>query len=161
MRSARRDNGRELSDEAHELVLFAVNDGDLYRQSAQPIMENLARRLRKGTLDPELAVKAWQYHAERAARAYGREHLTGSEWQRVFPPAVRREAAREFARYYMEEIRDKAGITQQDRARRSSRRDALPTTPAGARAYKNRIAAMMRRYPGGGAKRRSPRRRSR
>lgn len=99
--------------DAHELVLFAVNDSRLYHQSAQPIMQNLRRKIAKGTYDPELALKLWGYHAERAAKAYEREFMNPGDWKRVFPPPVRREAAREFARHYREEM----GLADRDRRR--------------------------------------------
>lgn len=110
---------RRNSDETHELVLFADNDGDLYRQSFTPIIANLKKKVAKGTYSPTLAIKLWMYHAERAAKKYAKEHLSSvSEWSRVFPPSVRKEAAVYWESYARREY---LGVTSHDRSR--SRRD--------------------------------------
>jgi hypothetical protein len=90
-------------DEVRELTLYADNDGDLYRQSAVPIMRNLTRKYRKGVYDPELAVKLWKYHADRAAKKYGKEHGNDDGFK-IFSPAVRMAAAREFAENWTAEL---------------------------------------------------------
>jgi hypothetical protein len=58
---------------ARELTLFAVNDGDLYRQRAQPIIKNLARKMTKGVYNHDLACKGWRYLADDAAKRYTKE----------------------------------------------------------------------------------------
>lgn len=103
-----------MSDASHELVLYTVNDGDLYRQRVTPMLANLRRKIAKGTYNRELAVKLWLYLAEAGAKKYAKEFATPSEWSRIFPPADRREAAKEFARYYEDEL----GLTRRDRSRR-------------------------------------------
>ena len=81
-----------------ELVLYAENDADLYRQSASPIIANLQRKVKKGTYDAELAIKLWRYHADRAAKKYIQE------FDGEFSPATRNAAAKEFRDGYDEEV---------------------------------------------------------
>lgn len=83
---------------AHELALYAVNVGSLYTQRAQPIMRNLARKMKRGTYDATLAIKAWRYLADDAAKLYSREH--GG----TFSPATRDLAAVEIAAHYAEQL---------------------------------------------------------
>lgn len=103
-----------MSDASHELVLYIVNDGDLYRQRTTPILENLRRKQARGAYDRELAVKAFKYLADAGAKAYAREHARASEWNRIFSPRERQEAARELARYYEGTA---LGIYSRDRSR--------------------------------------------
>ena len=84
----------EMSDAARELELFAENDSDLYQRSGVPIMKNLSKKFKKGTYDPELGVKLWKYHADRAAKAYSEQHSTGDDWKTMFTPKDRMEMAK-------------------------------------------------------------------
>lgn len=93
-----------------ELVLYAENDGDLYRQSALPIIANLQRKVKKGTYDPELAIKLWRYHADRAAKKYTQEH------DGEFSPATRTAAAKEFRDGYDEEVQSVLGESSMQEA---------------------------------------------
>ncbi len=65
-----------MHTDAHELTLFATNDGDLYRARIQPIIQNLARKIVAGTYDPAKAPTLWRYAADDAAQRYTREHGT-------------------------------------------------------------------------------------
>ena len=94
----------DLSDEAHELVLFGENDYDLYRQRTVPIQKNLTKKFAKGVYDPELAQKLWMYWATDAAKRYANEHSTGDDWNRIFSVAVRKEAAQYMADNWEEEL---------------------------------------------------------
>jgi hypothetical protein len=94
--------------EVRELVLFTINDGDLYRQQVQPIILNLARKVAKGVYNANLAAKLWGYLAESGARKYAKEFSVGTDWARMFPPEVRRAAARKFLVEYQEAVRDTA-----------------------------------------------------
>ena len=109
---------RTGSSEADELVLYADNDEPLYRQSFVPIVENLKKKVAKGTYDPRLAVTLWMYHAERAAKKYEKEFLNKGEWSRIFPPAVRREAAEHWEQYARREY---LGVTSHSRTRGTRR----------------------------------------
>lgn len=61
------------SDEARELLLFAVNDGNLYRSSIQPAIANLRRKVAKGTYDSAKAADLFYYIATTASDMYNRE----------------------------------------------------------------------------------------
>jgi len=93
----------DMSDEARELALYAENDGDLYRQSAEPVMRNLSKKFKKGVYDHELAAKLWKYHADRAAKSYGKEHGNDDGFA-IFSPSVRREVAQYFADSWQSEL---------------------------------------------------------
>jgi hypothetical protein len=100
---------RNPETEAHELALFTVNDGTLYRQRAQPIMANLRKKIRSGKYDAQKALKLWAYLADAGAQAYTKEFGTpgpnGSYG--VFSKADRALAAKELAEHYDEELRGK------------------------------------------------------
>ena len=58
--------------EIRELSLYIPNNEPLYKQ-AQSIIENLAKKIVKGTYDETLALKAWQNLADRGAAQYDKE----------------------------------------------------------------------------------------
>lgn len=92
--------------DAHELHLFATNDGDLYRRGATPIINNLKRKVKKGVYDHEKAVKLWKYHADNASKKYTKEVAGERHQTHLFSPATRELAARKMADYYKEDIHD-------------------------------------------------------
>lgn len=82
-----------------DLILFADNDGDLYRQSYTPIVANLKKKMAKGKFDAAKSVTLWKYHADRAAQKYTKEFggrgPHGSYG--TFSPDDRRAAAKHWA----------------------------------------------------------------
>lgn len=92
--------------DAHELHLFATNDGDLYRRGATPIINNLKRKVKKGVYDHEKAVKLWKYHADNASKKYTKEVAGERHQTHLFSPATRELAARKMADYYKEDVHD-------------------------------------------------------
>ena len=84
---------------AEELYLFAINDGETYKNSLSPIMDNMDRKRRAGKFDAEKAVKGFCYSAEHAARRYCQAF--GGVWYQVFNPATRRAAAALFLDRYL------------------------------------------------------------
>lgn len=111
------------SDEsvARELKLFIDNDAELYRQRTMPIMKNLARKIRKGSYDSELAVKLWKYLADAGAKKYAREHGSpGVSWHDMFPVSVRMMVAKELAEDFDAEM-DVGGLTVDDLLQREHR----------------------------------------
>lgn len=77
-----------------ELELFTENDGDIYRQTATPILRNLITKKARGTYDHERAVQLFMYLAKMGARKYARVHGSGEHmWHVIFPIDVRRQAA--------------------------------------------------------------------
>lgn len=102
--SRRRRSNLRGEHEAHELLLFCENDGDLYRQQVKPIEANLAKKLAKGVYDHEKAKKLWGYLAESCARKYVKEF--GDErtpWHKMFSTADRRGVAKAFADSWRQE----------------------------------------------------------
>lgn len=87
-----------------ELELYADNDRKMY-DARRPYLENMARKMSKGTYDPKKGAKLWEYYTERAARAYAKEHATPKEWSKLFPPAVRREVAKHYEAEARRELR--------------------------------------------------------
>lgn len=136
--------GEELSDAAHELMLYAENDADLYRQSFIPIVKNLEKKYAKGTYDPELAKKLWKYHADRAAAKYGLEHGNG-DGLKIFSPSVRREVAAQLqADHYAEmeagnfhESKEDTGISKDAETEFHSELDKLVHNTFGKRKDEN------------------------
>ena len=61
------------SDEARELVLYAENDHDIYFGHIKPVIENLAKKMKKGVYDSNKAVDLWYYVATDAAKKYNKE----------------------------------------------------------------------------------------
>lgn len=86
---------------AHQLLLYTVNDSRLYHGQAQAIILNLARKMKKGSFSLAKSIKLWQYLADTAAKKYA--HDFGD----IFPVSTRRETARELARHYWDEVKDK------------------------------------------------------
>ena len=95
-RPKRRDPNREedMSSEATELLLYLDNDEPLYRRKKE-FLKNVYTKMKRGTYSPALARKLWMYYVEEAAKKYEKEYLNPGEWHKVFPPAVRREVAKE------------------------------------------------------------------
>jgi hypothetical protein len=101
---------RESADPtaARELTLFAVNDGGLYRQRAQPIIKNLARKMAKGVYNHDLACKVWRYLADDAAERYAKEY-GGS--RTMFNIATRELTAFQLCEYYFDLV-EKTSLTR-------------------------------------------------
>lgn len=81
--------------DADELVLYIDNDYTLYQQKDR-FLQNAYRKMKKGTYNPTLAVKLWQYYVDHGAKAYAKEF--GGAWNKLFPKAERVKAAHHFAK---------------------------------------------------------------
>ena len=99
-----------MHTDAHELTLFATNDGDLYRSRIQPIIQNLARKVAAGAYDPAKAPKLWRYAADDAAQRYTREHGTPGPHGAYggFDTATRKACAAMLAESFAEQVADDA-----------------------------------------------------
>ena len=99
-----------MHTDAHELTLFAENDGDLYRARIQPIIQNLARKVAAGTYDAAKALTLWRYAADDAAQRYTREHGTPGPHGSFggFDTATRQTVAAMLAESYAESVADAA-----------------------------------------------------
>lgn len=99
-----------MHTDAHELTLFATNDGDLYRARIRPILQNLARKIVAGTYDPAKAPTLWRYAADDAAQRYTREHGTPGPHGAYgsFSVETRKACAAMLAESYAESVADAA-----------------------------------------------------
>jgi hypothetical protein len=93
-----------------EVKLVAVNDGNLYRQQGRPIVENLAKKVAKGTFDSEKAVKLFGYLADSAVRKYSTEQMGFKKPTLTILSKPEREIlAQHLLEAYADEIQDTAG----------------------------------------------------
>lgn len=94
------------STEIRELYLYIVNTEPQYRQ-AQMIMDNLAKKVVKGTYDGTLALKAWQNLADRAASQYDREYGSDGGSMKWISKSDRTEVAKQLQEHFQEELDEK------------------------------------------------------
>ena len=77
------DSGQDYAQEKRELELFIMNDQDLYRQMFLPIIMNLARKMKRGVYNHQMAPKLWQYLVDQGAKKYVMQH--GGTVRNTFP----------------------------------------------------------------------------
>lgn len=82
----------EYSHEAVELELYVSNTQSQWAR-VEAIARLYERKRAKGVYDREKALKGFSGLLLDAAHAYSREHSTGRDGPRMFPPAVRKETA--------------------------------------------------------------------
>ncbi len=86
------------STESHELFLYAINDGDLYRSMICPIIDNMKKKVAKNIYNPEKAFDAFYHVATEASNHYFRD------FGYKFSVTNRYTVAVEMAEYYEDEI---------------------------------------------------------
>ncbi len=97
--------------EQTELELYIVNDGDLYRQRAQPIIKNLAKKMLKGTYSHIKAAKLWAYLADAGAQKYTKDFdARGASSYGIFSKADRVAVGKSLADNYREEVVEAANL---------------------------------------------------
>ena len=97
------DLGQDYAQEKRELELFIMNDQDLYRQMFMPIIMNLARKMKRGVYNHQMAPKLWQYLVDQGAKKYVMQH--GGTVRNTFPKQARMELAKEIADEQMEMLK--------------------------------------------------------
>ena len=97
------DSGADYAEEKRELELFIMNDQDLYRQMFLPILMNLARKMKRGVYNHQMAPKLWQYLVDQGAKKYVMQH--GGTVRNTFPKQARMELAKDMADEQMEMIK--------------------------------------------------------
>lgn len=85
---------------ARELCLYIDNHASLYRQMHVPIMENLRRKMKKGTYDSSRAVTGFLYEVDEGARLYNQEFGDGTKSMKLFDKDTRLEVARELRDHF-------------------------------------------------------------
>ena len=91
-----------MTVESRELALYTLNNGELYRGQATAIIANMARKMKQGKFDKELAVKGFEYLADSGSKAYKKE------FGYSFKKSDRTLAAAEMLDHYMEQIEQTA-----------------------------------------------------
>ena len=97
------DSGVDYTEEKRELELFIMNDQDLYRQMFLPIIMNLARKMKRGVYNHQMAPKLWQYLIDQGARKYVMQN--GGTVRNTFPKQARMELAKDMADEQMEMLK--------------------------------------------------------
>lgn len=92
------------SDEARELLLYAINAGRLYDKMIVPVVRNLAKKHTKGIYDATKAVDAFFPIATEAAKMYAREFAQNPDWCFIFDVTARYTTAADMVNYYAENI---------------------------------------------------------
>lgn len=100
--------------EIRELSLYIPNNEPLYRQ-AQSIIENLAKKIVKGTYDETLALKAWQNLADRGAAQYDREFGSNGGSMKWISKSDRTEVAKQLQEYFQDELDEKVESLKSDK----------------------------------------------
>jgi hypothetical protein len=100
-------SGEVDSIAADELALCTVNDGDLYRQMTTPVITNLKKKIKNGTYNKELALKAWLNLVTVEARKYVKEFGSrGDTIDKMFNLNTRKEAAKQVAEHYEDALNE-------------------------------------------------------
>lgn len=125
---------------ATELVLYIENTSDLSPDGphgqGRSVLLNALRKWRKGTYDPTLAVRLFEYLAESGAKRYAKEYGSEREWSTMFNPATRHEAARQLEESFRnsaeqgeyDHVDTRIGVHEVDASRR--RRPGAPERSA-------------------------------
>ena len=86
------------TEESRELMLYAINSGDLYKRQITPVINSLRKKAAKGTYDNEKAVDAWYYVACSASQMYYKD------FGYSFTVTDRFTAAVDMEQYYREDV---------------------------------------------------------
>ena len=86
------------TEESRELMLYAINNGELYRRQITPVINSLRKKAVKGTYDSDKAVDAWYYVACSASQMYDKD------FGYRFSVTDRFTAAVDMEQYYREDV---------------------------------------------------------
>ena len=128
-----------------ELQLFIENDGRLYRQRTQPIIENLAKKKVKGTYDADKAITLWKYLSDDGAKKYVAENFSPQDsmnGMRAFSVDDRKEVARRLAESYSENVEDFAESSRKPVVNNKR----LGSTESYVRAHKRKDGSVVRAH---------------
>ena len=90
------------SIESHELFIYAINTGDLYRKNIIPTVKNLAKHYKKGVYNTEKAIISYFNIATLAAKLYNKEF--SSYGYNAFSVSDRYTVATDLEKYYFENV---------------------------------------------------------
>ena len=91
-----------MTVESRELALYTINTGELYRGQGLAIIANLAKKMKQGKFNKELAVKAFEYLADSGSKMYDKD------FGYRFSKSDRKLAAEEILEHYMEQITEQS-----------------------------------------------------
>ncbi|MBC8442804.1 MAG: HNH endonuclease [Proteobacteria bacterium] len=94
----------EGKDEERELELFVANDAQIYRSRLQPIYKNLITKIAQGKYDEKLAIKAFMYAVEDAAKKYTKDF--GTPGDNIFDKKTKLAVAATLASEFKDEADD-------------------------------------------------------
>ena len=98
-----------MNESQREILLCVENDGDIYRQRTDNLLQNYARKVVKGTFDIEKAPKGFIRPVEEEMKKYCKEYCeSGFKWFKLLTVQERKEVAYELFHGYLEEIYDRA-----------------------------------------------------
>ena len=86
------------TEESRELMLYAINNGELYRRQITPVINSLKKKAAKGTYDNDKAVDVWYYVACSASQMYNKD------FGYSFTVTDRFTAAVDMEKYYREDV---------------------------------------------------------
>ena len=86
------------TQESRELMLYAINNGELYRRQITPVINSLRKKAVKGTYDSDKAVDVWYYVACSASQMYDKD------FGYSFSVTDRFTAAVDMEQYYREDV---------------------------------------------------------
>jgi hypothetical protein len=123
-----------------DIKFVAENDANLYRRQGRPIVENLAKKMAKGTFDAAKAVKLYEYLADSAVKDYSVSQLgKRTPTLTILSKPERQVLAQQLFESYADEIKDaaqeivaKSGkkTTRTNPSKRSSRSAVVPNPAA-------------------------------
>lgn len=98
-----------LNDSQREILLCVENDGDIYRQYTDGLLQNYARKVNKGTFDVMKAVKGLMKPVEEEMKKYDSQYCeSGFHWYNLLTVQERKEVAYALLLGYLEEINERA-----------------------------------------------------
>jgi len=131
-------------DAATELVLYIENTSDLSPDGpsgqGRSVLLNALRKWRRGTYDPTMAVRLFEYLTESGAKRYAKEMGSSEkEWSTMFTPATRHEAAKQLEASFRhavehgeyDHVDTKIGVREGVEAHRPERSMTYPPSPSG------------------------------
>lgn len=98
-------NLEDMSHEARELTLYALNTREPYDRYIVPTAVALAKKAKKGTYSRDLALRAWKRIADAVAKSYAKDYDDERRWNSIFSVQDRKDAAEFFeCRYDRDEL---------------------------------------------------------
>jgi len=92
------------SVESRELALCTENNEELYKRRIVPVINNLARKAKKGIYNPETAIDSYFPIVTAEAKIYARQFARFEDWNVIFDVTARYSAAAELEKRFREDV---------------------------------------------------------